>query len=397
MHSLIYAAIAMIAGLLATRAAKKAHLPNVTGYLVAGLLIGPFVFKLIPSDSLEGLSLLSTIALGFIAFSIGGEFKLSNIRAVGKSAIIITFTQAFGAVVLVDLALWAFGFDVPLAITLGAIATATAPAATLMVVRQYKAKGPLTNTLLPVVAMDDAIGLMVFSISLAIAKALSSGQAVTSQTMLIEPLVEIGLSLLVGAGIGFLSSLAMRFFHSKGNKLSISIASVLLGVALAKSYHLSDLLLCMAIGATMVNLREDSTELMGLAEAWTPPLFMLFFVISGAELNIAVLPSVGVLGLIYILVRSLGKCLGASIGARIVKAPKAIQKYLGITLLPQAGVAIGMAQLVTTALPKYGATIQAVVLCATLIYELFGPVATKIALTRAGEITVEPKKSHATA
>lgn len=382
----------MIAGLLATRAAKKTHLPNVTGYLIAGLLVGPFVLNLIPAEPLEGLGLISTMALGFIAFSIGGEFKLSSIRAVGKSAIIITFTQAFGAVVLVDLALWAFGYDVPLAITLGAIATATAPAATLMVVRQYKAKGPLTNTLLPVVAMDDAIGLMVFSISLAMAKALSSGQAVTSKTMLIEPLMEIGLSLVIGAVIGFLSSLAIRFFHSKGNRLSICIASVLLGVALAKSYHLSDLLLCMAIGATMVNLREDSTELMELSEAWTPPLFMLFFVISGAELNVSVLPSVGVLGLIYILVRALGKYLGATIGARIVKAPQTIQKYLGITLLPQAGVAIGMAQLVTTALPKYGATIQAVVLCATLIYELLGPVATKIALTKAGEITIKPEK-----
>ena len=395
MHSLLYLSFAMIAGLLATRAAKKVHLPNVTGFLVAGLLIGPYIFNLIPSESLEGLGFISTVALGFIAFSIGGEFKLSNIRAVGKNAVIITFAQALATVALVDLALWLFGYDVPLAITLGAIATATAPAATLMVVRQYKAKGPLTNMLLPVVAMDDAIGLMVYSISLTMAKALSSGQAITSRTMLVEPLLEIGLSLIVGVAIGFLTSLAMRFFRSKGNRLSICIASVLLGVALAKAYHLSDLLLCMAIGAAVVNLREDSSELMDHTDAWTPPLFMLFFVISGAELNIAMLPSVGVLGTIYILVRSLGKYTGAALGARIVKAPQTIQKYLGITLLPQAGVAIGMAQVASTALPKYGATIHAVVLCATLIYELLGPVATKIALTKAGEIAVKPKKSKA--
>lgn len=387
----------MIAGLLLTRVVKLVHLPNVTGYLIAGLLIGPYCLNILHKDALGGLDILTEMALGFIAFSIGGEFKLSNIKAIGTRAIVITLFQAFGAVILVDLTLCLCGFDVPLAITLGAIATATAPAATLMVVRQYRAKGELTNTLLPVVAMDDAIGLMVFSISLAVANALSSGQAATFQAMVLAPVLEILLSLVIGGVIGLIVAFAMRFFHSKGNRLGICIAAVLLGVAIAKSYNLSDLLLCMAIGATVVNLRNDAMEILDNTDAWTPPLFMLFFVISGAELDLAVLPTVGILGVIYLVTRSIGKYFGAWLGATVTKASPNIRKYLGITLLPQAGVAIGMAQIVITSLPQYGAQIQAVVLCATLIYELVGPVLTKMALAKAGEIETPQKKQKLSA
>ncbi len=397
MHILLYVAAAMIAGLLLTRIVKLVHLPNVTGYLIAGLLIGPYCLNILHKDALAGLDILTEMALGFIAFSIGGEFKLSNIKAIGTRAIVITLFQAFGAVILVDLVLCLCGFDVPLSITLGAIATATAPAATLMVVRQYRAKGGLTNTLLPVVAMDDAVGLMVFSISLAVANALSSGQAATFQAMVLTPVLEIILSLAIGGALGLIVAFAMRFFHSKGNRLGICIAAVLLGVAIAKSYALSDLLLCMALGATVVNLRNDALEILDNTDAWTPPLFMLFFVISGAELDLAVLPTVGILGVIYLVTRSLGKYFGAWLGATVTKASPNIRKYLGITLLPQAGVAIGMAQIVITSLPQYGAQIQAVVLCATLIYELVGPVLTKIALTKAGEIEAPQKKQKLSA
>lgn len=397
MHILLYVAAAMIAGLLLTRIVKLVHLPNVTGYLIAGLLIGPYCLNILHKDALAGLDILTEMALGFIAFSIGGEFKLSNIKAIGTRAIVITLFQAFGAVILVDLVLCLCGFDVPLSITLGAIATATAPAATLMVVRQYRAKGELTNTLLPVVAMDDAVGLMVFSISLAVANALSSGQAATFQAMVLTPVLEIILSLAIGGALGLIVAFAMRFFHSKGNRLGICIAAVLLGVAIAKSYALSDLLLCMALGATVVNLRNDALEILDNTDAWTPPLFMLFFVISGAELDLAVLPTVGILGVIYLVTRSLGKYFGAWLGATVTKASPNIRKYLGITLLPQAGVAIGMAQIVITSLPQYGAQIQAVVLCATLIYELVGPVLTKIALTKAGEIEAPQKKQKLSA
>lgn len=392
MNPLIYVAAAMIGGLVLSRVVKLVHLPNVTGYLVAGLIIGPCCLKLIPSQSLDGLNIITNAALGFIAFSIGGEFKFSSIKAVGKKAIIITFFQAMCAVILVDIALIICGFDIPLAITLGAIATATAPAATLMVVRQYKAKGELTNTLLPVVAMDDAIGLVIFSISIAIAGAMSSGQAASVNDMLLKPFLEIVLSLVIGGAIGVVSAVVMRFFHSKSNRLCISVAAVFLGVAIAKTYGLSDLLLCMMIGGTLVNMRSDALEILDVTDSWTQPMFMLFFVISGAELDVTAIPAVGLLGIIYIIARSLGKYFGAYLGAVVVKAPEKIRKYLGITLLPQAGVAIGMAQIALTALPEYGSSIQAVVLCATLIYELLGPVATKIALTKAGEIQ-RPEKN----
>ena len=386
MHTFFYLGIAMVAGLVLSRVVKKLRLPNVTGYLIAGLLIGPCVLGLVPQAALDKLNIITTIALGFIAFSIGGEFKLSSIRSIGKNVIIITLFQSIMAAALVDIVLCLCGFNVSESIILGAIATATAPAATLMVVRQYKAKGELTNTLLPVVAMDDAVGLIVFAVSNAIADTLASGAQPSVYTMAVAPLIEIALSLLSGGLLGFLISLSMRFFHSRANKMCICIAGVVLGVAIAQQFGLSDLLVCMSVGAVFANLRNDALEVMDVCDGWTPPLFMLFFVISGAELDVGALPTVGLLGVLYIVVRSFGKYFGAYLGSVVVKASPNIRKYLGITLLPQAGVAIGMAQMVLTQLPQFGARIQAVVLSATLIYELVGPVATNIALTKAGEI-----------
>lgn len=376
----------MCVGLLLNRAVKKLHLPNVTGYLIAGLLIGPYCLGVFKGESLAVMGDITSVALGFIAFSIGGEFKLENLKRVGMKAFIITVFQAMLAVILVDVALILAGFDVPLALTLGAIATATAPAATLMVVRQYKASGPMTNMLLSVVAMDDAIGLAVFSVSVSIAQALTSGAAPTVQSMLLSPLFEIVLSLVVGAVFGTLLALCMKFFRSRANRLTMMIAAVILGTAVSSMFNLSALLLCMAIGAMMVNLRKDSDVLLENADQWTAPLFMLFFVISGAELDISVLTTVGLLGVIYLVARSAGKYFGAALGAKVVKCEPRIQKYLGFTLLPQAGVAIGMAQLVMVRLPEYGGQIRAVVLAATLVYELIGPVLTRMALTKAGEI-----------
>lgn len=386
MNMLLSMAAAIALGLLLTRIAKKINLPNVTAYLVAGLAVGPYCLNLFDQDALAGVAQITSVALGFIAFSIGGEFKWESLKRVGTKAVIITLFQALAALALVDIVLLVFGFDVPLSITLGAIATATAPAATLMVVRQYRAQGTMTNTLLSVVAMDDAVGLAAFSISLAIAQSLTSGAAPTLYNMLISPLLEIILSLVVGGLLGALLSFLMRFFRSRANRLSLMLAAVLAGVALADGYGLSSLLTCMAIGAAMVNLRDDSEMLVETIDRWTPPLFTLFFVISGAELDLHVLSTVGILGLLYILARSLGKYFGARVGASVVKSEPKIRKYLGLTLLPQAGVAIGMAQVVITKLPEYGAEIRAVVLCATLVYELIGPVITRIALERSGEI-----------
>lgn len=386
MQAILSLAVAMVFGLLLTRPAKLIHLPNVTAYLVAGLIVGPYCLNVFHEGDTAVISALTSIALGFIAFSIGVEFKFSHIKKIGSSSITITILQACLATLLVDVTLIAFGFPLPLSLTLGAIAAATAPAATLMVVRQYHATGPVTSTLLPVVAMDDAVGLVLFSVSLSVSQALSGSGGLTVRSMLLEPLAEIVLSLAVGCVIGLLIALSMRFFHSKANRLSIAVTAVLAGSAVASIFNLSSLLLCMAIGACLINLRNDAEAVLEVTDNWTPPLFMLFFVLSGAELDLAVVPTVGLVGILYLVARSLGKYFGSFLGASIVKASPNIRKYLGITLLPQAGVAIGMAQVALTALPAYGTKIQAVVLSATLIYELIGPVLTKMALTAAGEI-----------
>jgi len=395
MSAIFYIAVAMIAGLLLTRVVKLVKLPNVTGYLIAGLLIGPYCFKLISADMLETLDIITTAALGFIAFSIGSEFKLAHIKAIGGKIILITVCEALGAVILVDVVVIAFGFPVPMALTMGAIAAATAPAATLLVVRQYRAKGELTSTLLPVVAMDDAIGLMAYAISVSIAKMIQNGDAFNVMTTIVNPLLEILLSLAAGGVLGAVVAISNRFFQSKANRLSIGIAAVLLGASLAQKFDLSPLLLCMAIGAVYVNLRDDAIQTLEHVDTWTPPLFMLFFVISGADLNVSMLPKLGLIGVLYIVSRVVGKYFGAYLGCTISKTSPKIRKYLGLSLVPQAGVAIGIAQLAVRELPQYGASIQAVVLCATLIYELIGPVLTKASLIKAGEIEVEKKQKQA--
>lgn len=389
----------MLAGLLMTRIVKRFGLPNVTGYLIAGLLVGPFCFKLIPNDYLEIFSVITTAALGFIAFSIGGEFKLEHIKLLGKRIITITVVQALMTVLVVDAvlliaSLFLPGFDTPLVIVLGAIATATAPAATLMVVRQYKADGIVTRTLLPVVAGDDAIGLVIFAISLAIAKALARNEALTIQSALLAPLWEIFKSLAVGAVLGLLLSLGMRLFKSKTNRIILIIALLFGGVSLSQLLNLSSLLTCMMIGAVYANLYSEMEPVMEAYDKWTPPLFLLFFVISGAELNIEMVLKVGLIGILYLIARSIGKYTGAYLGAVISKADENVKKYLGLALLPQAGVAIGMAQVAMIELPEYGDAIRTIVLCATLVYELIGPVITKIALQKAGEIQVQPKSQR---
>ena len=377
----------MAMGLLFNRIVKKIGLPNVTGYLVSGLLIGPCCLGVLNRETVDAMGLISTVALGFIAFSIGGEFKLSHIRQIGRSVITITFFQALMATFLVDAVLIVCRFPMPVCLTLGAVATATAPAATLMVVRQYKAHGPVTGILLPVVALDDAIGLMVFSVSLSIAKVLGAGDALSIRTMLLEPLLEIVGSLALGALLGLALTFVLRFFHSHVNKLMLALTAVILGTALADLLGLSSLLLCMMIGAVMANLYTGCDKLLALTDDWTPALFMLFFVISGAQLDLTIVPTVGLLGVLYIVFRSLGKYFGAYLGSRLEHEHPNICKYLGLTLLPQAGVAIGMAQIVARSLPGYGTQVQAVALCATLVYELVGPLVTKAALTKAGEIT----------
>ena len=385
-NSLLAVAIALTAGLILNRVVKKLGLPNVTGYLIAGLIIGPCILNLFSAEALANTKVITEVALGFIAFSIGAEFKFSDMKRIGASVFTITLFQAVAACLFVNLALFATGFPAPIAITLGAIATATAPAATLMVIRQYNAKGPVTGILLPVVALDDAIGLIIFSVSLSVAEVLESGSELSVSAMLLDPIIEISASILGGALIGFILCWAMRFFKSAPNRLCLVVAIVIMGTALSSTFHLSALLFNMCIGAVLANMRNDFESLLAINDSWTPPLFLMFFVISGAELDLKVLPSVGLLGIVYLVARSLGKYFGALAGSVITHQDENIKKYLGLTLLPQAGVAIGMSQIVIDALPLYGSQIRAVVLSATLVYEFIGPLITKIALTKAGEI-----------
>lgn len=385
MNILLVVAIALAGGLLLSRLATLIKLPNVTAFLIAGLLIGPSVLGLVSHEALTSMAIVSEAALGFIAFSIGGEFKLSHLKKIGKAPLTITAAQGLATALFIDVGLILLGFDVPTALLLGAIGLATAPAATLMVVRQYKADGPVTRMLLPVVAMDDALGLMVYSISASVAQALLGGE-MTVSSMVISPLVEIVGSLALGVALGLVLTYLSNFFRSRGNKLALTIACVLAGVALCGMWHLSSLLVCMMIGAVVVNLSNNARVLMEQTDRFTPPMFLLFFVLSGAELDLSVLPLVGVLGAAYVILRSLGKCLGTTAGALITRSDKSIRNYLGFTLLPQAGVAIGMAQLTVGRFPELGSMINTVVLAGVLVFELFGPIITKWALTRAGEI-----------
>lgn len=411
---LICLAIAMICGLLMSRLAKKLHLPAVTAYLVAGLLLGPFcigrlnVFGLgfHTLEEVEAFNILTKMALGFIAFTIGNEFRLSQLKTMGKQAIVVGIMESTTATVLVDIALITLHFlrpdllSLPSAIVLGAIAAATAPAATLMVVRQYKADGPLTRLLLLVVALDDAVGLVLFSASFGIAQALERG-TVSVTAVILEPIIEIIFSLALGAAMGGLLHLLERFFHSRSKRMAISVGFVMLTVGLSTlefnlgSLHcgFSLLLVCMMTGTIFCNICDFSEELMQRVEGWTVPLNILFFVLSGAELNLDILsnPMVLLVGLVYILFRSLGKYWGAYSSCRLTHCNPSISKNLGVTLQPQAGVALGMA-LTATELAN-GAMVRSVVLFGVLIYELVGPAMTKRALTAAGEIRPEGKTS----
>ena len=413
-QTLITISVCIMGGLMLSRVAKKLSLPAVTAYLVAGLLLGPFCLGRLQIsgigfgslEEVEHFGILSQVALGFIAFAIGNEFRLGQLKAMGRQAVTIGILQAVLTTVLVDIVLICLHLafpqvlTLPVAITLGAIAAATAPAATLMVVRQYKADGPLTRLLLLVVAIDDAVGLVLFSASFGIARALEQG-SVSLLAVVLEPVIEIVLSL----GLGGLAGLALywveRFFHSRSKRLSVSVAFVLLTVGLSAlkftvgGVHcgFSLLLVCMMTGTVFCNICDFSQELMDRVERWTAPISILFFVLSGAELDLNILknPMVLLVGAAYIAARSSGKIGGAWISCKMTGCNKKITQNLGITLLPQAGVALGMAM--TAASLQGGELVRNVVLFSVLVYELVGPMLTKISLIRAGEISADGKTS----
>lgn len=413
MQVLLAISVALAAGLALSRPAKKLNIPAVTAYLVAGIIIGPFCIGRIGVPGLgfntlaeaEALGVLSDVALGFIAFAIGNEFRMKDIKAIGKQAAVIGIFQAVTATLFVDAALIALHFIFPakisvsMAITLGAIASATAPAATLMVVRQYKAKGKVTGLLLPIVALDDAVGLVVFSVSIGIAKALGSPE-IDVLSVAVNPVIEILASLLLGSAIGAAFSFCERFFESRSKRLALAVTAVILTVALSQlvipigrlEIGFSPLLACMMLSTIFCNICPFSPEIMDRLDRWTAPLFILFFVISGSELDLTVFTDLTIvlIGVVYIVFRSAGKYLGARWSSDMTHCDANVRKYLGLTLLPQAGVALGMANSVGV-LGADGAIIKNIVLFGVLIYELAGPVITKTALEKAGEITEKPE------
>ncbi len=418
MRMLLSVAIALAGGLLMTRVFKKLQLnfPDVTAFLIAGLLVGPFGLGRLgivglgfPSIELvENVSALSNVALGFIAFAIGSEFRLSELKKTGRQAAVVGVFQALMAAVMVDLALVILHFllgpevlPLPVAITMGAIASATAPAATLMVVRQYKAQGPVTSILLPIVALDDAVGLVVFAVSFGIAMAMQGG-ALNIVSVIVNPFIEIVASILLGSLLGILMTYMETMFYSNSNRLSMTISYVIMAIALSSvtlplgpaTVSFSSLLVCMMMGTVFCNMSSFSADIMDRASGWTAPLYTVFFVLSGAELDLSILtqPLVVLIGITYILTRCAGKYLGARVSSTLAGCEDNIRRYLGITLFPQAGVALGMCVTAQALGGEEAQLIRSITLFGVLVYELVGPALTKSALTAAGEITPTPSE-----
>lgn len=392
LNVLMQLGIMILAGMFMGRMMKHIRLPNVTGYLLAGLLLGPYFlpalgcrFSILSESFVSGIGIISEVALGFIAFSIGNEFRLSYFRKVGAAPLIIASMESLLAVVVVVLALILTRHDPAFSLVLGSIAAATAPAATIMVINQYHAKGPVTTTLLSVVAIDDATALILFSVSAAIASGMT-GRASNPVLAVLIPVGQILAALGIGAVLGFLLLIPMKFFHKKSNRLALISGFLFLAIGIADLTGLSSLMLCMAFGAAVANLSSESDQILSIAQSITSPVYILFFVASGAALQVGVLKTVGLIGAVYIIGRAVGKLSGAWLGSRMARLEPSVGKYLGPCLLPQAGVAIGLTLLAGRVVPEYAPAIRAVVLAGTLVYEIIGPGITKLSLTRAGEI-----------
>lgn len=397
---LLHAGILLVTGLLFGKVAKFFRFPNVTGYLVGGLIVGPSILNLLKEEHLASLQVVSMVALAFIAFSIGNEMKVSYFKRAGTKAIVIAILEGLMGTVAVFIATLLYFLirgnlsltDVRFALVLSAIAAATAPAATIMVVRQYKAKGPLTETLLSVVAIDDSVAIILFGVLVAVSNMLGDVGTQPIIIQILEPFYEIFVSLLVGGAIGLVLLFGCKWFTGRGNRISLVIAMLFLLIFLVNWLGGSTLLAAMAMGIVFVNLSPVYEDINNLTYFVTPPIFMMFFVLSGAELNLSILTVVGAVGVIYVLARVAGKIFGAWWGSKITKAEPIVAKYLGYALVPQAGVAIGLSLVATQVLsPEMGAQIRVVILAATLIYELTGPIITKITLQKAGEIQIEHK------
>ena len=391
-NTILIVAVILMSGLLLGRLVKMVNLPNVTGYLIAGLLLGPSFTGFMPMEMVNSFSVISEIALAFIAFSIGNEFSLKYLKKVGISPLIIAIAESFGAIILVMASLILLGIDARLAIMLGAIAAATAPAQTIMVIKQYKAKGTLTSMLLSVVALDDAVALIGFGFAATVVNIMSSHLNTSILFSVLSPVYEVLISFVIGAVLSVVMKILFRYFRKQTNRICIIVSIILFTYFVAEFLHGSSLLACMALGGVFVNIYEDIDEIIKISERFTPPFYMVFFVISGAGFEISALKGIGFIGLIYVVMRVVGKITGAWFGGKITKQESKICKYLGPTLMPQAGVALGLIVIAASAVPEYAAQIRVIVLCSTFIYSIIGPVAAKMALQRSGEIVIAKKQ-----
>ena len=392
MHPLYYLSLILLAGLFLARIVNVFKLPNVTGYILAGMLIGPSFLGIIPREAVSSFNIISEAALGFIAYSIGGELSIKHLRRMGSSILVITLTESLGAVLVVIAAMvLIFKQPLPFSFMIGSIAAATAPAATIMVIRQYNAKGPLVDTLFPVVALDDAVAIMVFGIAVGISQSLPMASAGVIALVLLTGrlILEIFIALGLGFCVGLFLSVISRYLRGHDALLSFAIACIFLTIGVASYFNVSSLLACLALGAAVTNLVYRSDRVLSVIDRFTPPIFVSFFAISGADLQISVLRQVGLLAIGYVIFRMIGKVLGAYLGAKWTNAPAVVQKYLGLALAPQAGVAIGLSLVAEKTLPGTGIVLRNIILGSTVIYELIGPVVAKQALMMAGEISSE--------
>lgn len=381
-------------GLLLGKLAEKLGIPAVTGYLLAGVIIGP-ILGLVDSGVSGGLEIISNIAIGFIAFSIGMELWLPKYKKSSKQILIITIVQAFTTTLVVIVTVYLFKQSWPLALMLGAIACATAPAPIMMIVKTYKCKGEVTDTLLPVVGLDDGAGIIIFGICLSLSKALISGENVNIGQAIGQPLLELGLSILLGAVIGFILGILSNKViinlakHDRNDTyLTVTLISVFVSCTASHYFGLSSILVPMTIGIVLTNMinKEAFKTQTKVIDKFTPPLMIAFFSLAGAQLDFKILLDAGLIGICYIVARIIGKYSGAYLGAVISGADKNIRNHLGFTLLPQGGVAIGMVISAAAGLGELGKEIQTIVLAGIFIYELFGPVLVKYTLTKVGEV-----------
>lgn len=390
MHILFYVGIIIASGIIVGRLVSYLKLPHITGYLIAGLIIGPSILGLIPYSEASKLAVISEAALGFIAYSIGSEFNLKALKKTGKSVIIITVFQAVGAVVLVVFAMiYIFNQPLPFSLILGAIATATAPGTILMIVKQYRARGPVVDTLLPLVALADALGIIIFGICSAIASSLLySGTYVSVSSIILVPLKEIIVSGVIGVGLGIILGYIINKIKEDELLIAIIVSTVFIAVGLSHRFHASPILLCMILGGTVCNVipHIKNIKVLHRLESFTSAIYIAFFTLAGAKLDISLIKDIGIIGAGYIIMRMIGKIAGSYFGGIIAKAPKTVQKYLGFTLIPQAGLAIGLAMVAESTLPEpFGKNVRTVILAATVVYELIGPLMAKIAICKAGE------------